>query len=350
MSKVALITGITGQDGSYLTELLLSKGYAVHGIVRRVALEDETHRLWRIRKILNDVTLHAGSLESYASLFNIILKIKPHEVYHLAAQSYVGYSFEDEFSTFSMNINGTHYMLSAVKELMDSKVRFYFAASSEMFGRVKESPQNENTPFHPRSAYGISKVTGYHLVKNYREAYNLHASNGILFNHESPRRGFEFVTRKISCSAAKLKKGSKEKLKLGNINAKRDWGHAKDYVEMQWKILQQKKPEDYVIASGETHTVREFINTAGKLLNMKIYWTGKGLKEIGYIYEDGRKRTIIKIDKKYFRPNEVDYLKGSSKKAYKKLNFKPKYSFINLVRDMIDEDLLLAQEELNNKY
>ena len=197
MSKVALITGITGQDGSYLAELLLAKGYTVHGIVRRVALEDETHRLWRIRKILNDVTLHAGSLESYATLFNIILKIKPDEVYHLAAQSYVGYSFEDEFSTFNMNVNGTHYILSALKEFAANKVRFYFAASSEIFGKAKEMPQNENTPFHPRSAYGISKVTGYHLVKNYREGYKLHASNGILFNHESPRRGFEFVTRKI---------------------------------------------------------------------------------------------------------------------------------------------------------
>ena len=190
MSKTALITGITGQDGSYLAELLLSKGYKVHGIIRRVALEDETHRLWRIRSILNDVTLHAGSLESYATLFNIILKIKPDEVYHLAAQSYVGYSFEDEFSTFNMNINGTHYVLSALKEFAASKVRFYFAASSEMFGKAKTVPQNENTPFHPRSAYGISKVTGYHLVKNYREAYKLHASSGILFNHESPRRGF----------------------------------------------------------------------------------------------------------------------------------------------------------------
>ena len=206
MKKVALITGITGQDGSYLAELLLSKGYEVHGIVRRVALEDETHRLWRIREILKDINLHAGSLESYASLFNIILRIKPSEIYHLAAQSYVGYSFEDEFSTLNININGTHYLLSAVKEFAASKVKFYFAGSSEMFGKVKAIPQNENTIFNPRSAYGISKVTGYHLVKNYREAYKLHASNGILFNHESPRRGFEFVTRKISYTAAKIKK------------------------------------------------------------------------------------------------------------------------------------------------
>ena len=210
MKKVALITGITGQDGSYLAELLLSKGYEVHGIVRRVALEDETHRLWRIRKILKDINLHAGSLESYASLFNIILKIKPSEVYHLAAQSYVGYSFEDEFSTLNININGTHYLLSAVKEFADNKIKFYFAGSSEMFGKVKQIPQNEDTVFNPRSSYGISKVTGYHLTKNYREAYKLHASNGILFNHESPRRGFEFVTRKISHAVARIKNGSKD--------------------------------------------------------------------------------------------------------------------------------------------
>ena len=211
MSKVDLITGITGQDGSYLSELLLSKGYNVHGIVRRVAFEDENHRLSRIKHILKDVTLHAGSLESYASLFNIILKIKPDEVYHLAAQSYVGYSFEDEFSTLNINVNGTHYLLSAAKEFADNKVKFYFAGTSEMFGKVKETPQNENTPFNPRSSYGISKVTAYHLIKNYREAYNLHASSGILFNHESPRRGFEFVTRKISHAVARIKKGAKEK-------------------------------------------------------------------------------------------------------------------------------------------
>ena len=207
MKKVALITGITGQDGSYLSELLLSKGYEVHGIVRRVALENETRRLWRLRKILDDITLHSGSVDSYARLFNIFQKVKPDEVYHLSAQSYVGYSFEDEFSTLNTNINGTHYMLSSAKEFIDKNIRFYFAASSEMFGKVHETPQNENTVFHPRSSYGISKVTGYYLTKNYREAYKLHASNGILFNHESPRRGFEFVTRKISSGAARIKKG-----------------------------------------------------------------------------------------------------------------------------------------------
>ena len=320
MKKVALITGITGQDGSYLAELLLSKGYEVHGIVRRVALEDETHRLWRIREILKDINLHAGSLESYASLFNIILKIKPNEIYHLAAQSYVGYSFEDEFSTLNININGTHYLLSAVKEFAASKVKFYFAGSSEMFGKVKEIPQNENTIFNPRSAYGISKVTGYHLVKNYREAYKLHASNGILFNHESPRRGFEFVTRKISYAAAKIKKGSKEKLKLGNINAKRDWGHAKDYVEAMWLMLQKDNPEDYVIGTGKEHSVEDFAK--------------KAFAHVGLNYKDH-----IVIDKKLIRPAEVDTLLADYTKAKKNLNWEPKISFDDLVITMVENDL-----------
>ena len=320
MSKVALITGITGQDGSYLAEFLLAKGYKVHGIVRRVALEDETHRLWRIRKILDRVVLHAGSLESYASLFNIILKIEPDEVYHLAAQSYVGYSFEDEFSTFNMNINGTHYILSAVKEFAAAKVRFYFAASSEMFGKVKEIPQNENTPFHPRSAYGISKATGYHLVRNYREAYQLHASSGILFNHESPRRGFEFVTRKISYGVARIKKGLQKKLKLGNINAKRDWGHAQDYVKVMWLMLQQNKPDDYVVGTGKEHSVKDFAE--------------KAFKHVGLNYKD-----YIIIDKKLIRPSEVDSLKANYSKAKKKLKWEPKVSFNNLVIDMVESDL-----------
>ena len=320
MSKVALITGISGQDGSYLAELLLKKGYKVHGIVRRVALEDETHRLWRIRKILKDVTLHAGSLESYAILFNTILKIKPDEVYHLAAQSYVGYSFEDEFSTLNINVNGTHYMLSAAKEFSAGKIKFYFAGSSEMFGKVAETPQNENTSFNPRSSYGISKVTGFHLVKNYREAYKLHASNGILFNHESPRRGFEFVTRKISHAVAKIKKGSKEKLKLGNINAKRDWGHAKDYVEAMWLMLQQDSPEDYVIGTGKDHSVEEFAK--------------KAFAHVGLNYKD-----YIEIDKKLIRPAEVDTLLADYSKAKKTLKWEPKIAFDQLVVDMVDADL-----------
>ena len=320
MSKVALITGITGQDGSYLAELLLSKGYEVHGIVRRVALEDETHRLWRIKEILKDINIHAGSLESYASLFNIILKIKPTEVYHLAAQSYVGYSFEDEFSTLNINVNGTHYLLSAVKEFAANKVKFYFAGSSEMFGKVKTVPQNENTPFNPRSSYGISKVTGYHLVKNYREAYKLHASNGILFNHESPRRGFEFVTRKISHAVARIKTGSKEKLKLGNISAKRDWGHAKDYVEAMWLMLQKETPEDYVIGTGKEHSVEEFAKNA--------------FAHVGLNYKDH-----IIIDEKLERPAEVDTLLADYSKAKKDLNWNPKISFNDLVTNMVENDL-----------
>ena len=322
MSKVALITGITGQDGSYLSELLLSKGYEVHGIVRRVALEDETHRLWRIRNILNDITLHAGSLESYASLFNIILKIKPNEVYHLAAQSYVGYSFEDEFSTLNININGTHYLLSAVKEFAASKVKFYFAGSSEMFGNVQESSQNEKTPFNPRSSYGISKVTGYHLTKNYREAYKLFASNGILFNHESPRRGFEFVTRKISLGVAGIKKGLQKKLKLGNIKAKRDWGHAKDYVEAMWLMLQQKNPEDFVIGTGKEHSVEDFAK--------------KAFAHVGLNYKDH-----IVQDENLIRPAEVDTLLADYTKAKKNLKWEPKITFDELVTSMVEHDLKL---------
>ena len=324
MAKVALITGITGQDGSYLAELLLSKGYKVHGIVRRVALEDETHRLWRIRHILKDVTLHAGSLESYASLFNIILKIKPDEVYHLGAQSYVGYSFEDEYSTFNINLNGTHYVLSAVKEFAASKVRFYFAASSEMFGKIKESPQNEETSFHPRSSYVISKVTGFYLTRNYREAYKLHASNGILFNHESPRRGFEFVTRKISSAVARIKKGLQKKLKLGNIQAKRDWGHAKDYVEAMWLMLQQDVPGDYVIGTGKEHTVEDFAK--------------KAFGHVGLNYKD-----YIEIDKNLVRPAEVDTLLADYSKAKKNLKWEPKISFDDLVINMVENDLKITK-------
>ena len=320
MKKVALITGITGQDGSYLAELLLTKGYEVHGIVRRVALEDEEHRLWRIRKILKDINLHAASLESYASLFNIILKIKPSEVYHLAAQSYVGYSFEDEFSTLNININGTHYLLSAVKEVAASKAKFYFAGSSEMFGKVKAVPQNEDTPFNPRSSYGISKVAGFHMVKNYREAYKLHASSGILFNHESPRRGFEFVTRKISHAVAKIKKGSKEKLKLGNIKAKRDWGHAKDYVEAMWLMLQQDSPSDYVIGTGKEYSVEQFAEQA--------------FNHAGLNYKDH-----IIIDNQLKRPAEVDSLLADFSRARKLLKWEPKVSFDNLIKDMVDSDV-----------
>ena len=254
--KKALITGITGQDGSYLAEFLLKKKYKVFGLVRRVALEDETHRLWRIKHIKN-ISLKSASLESYASIVNLIQKIKPNEVYHLGAQSYVSYSFEDEFSTLNTNINGTHYILSAIKHFSPN-TKFYFAGSSEMFGKVQKKTQDEKTRFYPRSAYGISKVAGFELTRNYREAYNIFACTGILFNHESPRRGFEFVTRKITSSVARIKNGKQKFLYLGNINAKRDWGHAKDYIEAMWLMLQQKKPQDFVIGTGKMHSLKEF--------------------------------------------------------------------------------------------
>jgi GDPmannose 4,6-dehydratase len=319
MTKVALITGITGQDGSYLAELLLSKGYEIHGTVRRVALEDATHRLWRIRKILNDITLHSASLESYASIFKIVQKVKPDEVYHLAAQSYVVYSFEDEFSTLNTNINGTHYILSAVKEF-NKNLKFYFAGSSEMFGKVNQTPQTENTPFHPRSSYGISKVAGYHLTRNYREAYNLHASTGILFNHESQRRGFEFVTRKISYAVARIKKDLQKKVKLGNIKAKRDWGHSQDYVMAMWSMLQQKNPGDYVIGTGIEHSVEEFAK--------------KAFEHVGLNYKD-----YVIVDENLIRPAEVDTLLADYSKAKKILKWEPKISFDDLVTSMVESDL-----------
>ena len=315
--KKALITGITGQDGSYLAELLLEKGYEVHGIVRRVAFEDPEHRLWRIRHIVDKIHLHCGSLESYASIYNIVEKVKPDECYHLAAQSFVSYSFEDEFSTLNTNINGTIYVLSAIKNRKPD-CKFYFAASSEMFGHALETPQNENTPFNPRSPYGISKVVGYYFTKNYREAYNLFACSGICFNHESPRRGFEFVTRKISRGVAMIKLGLLDKIKLGNLEAKRDWGYAPEYVEAMWLMLQQEKPEDYVIATGETHSVKEFVELAFEIV---------GLKWENYIE--------IEIDKTLFRPAEVFELRGNIRNNKGKLKWQPKVRFSELVRIMV---------------
>ena len=323
--KKALITGISGQDGSYLAEFLLSKDYEVHGLVRRVALEDETHRLWRLRNFKDKITLHSGSLESYASLVKIIEKIKPDEIYHLAAQSYVSYSFEDEFSTINTNVNGTHYVLSAVKEF-SKKSKFYFAGSSEMFGKVEETPQNERTRFHPRSAYGISKVTGFELTRNYREAYGMNACTGILFNHESPRRGFEFVTRKISHSVARIKHGLQKKISLGNIDSKRDWGHAKDYVEAMWLMLSQGNNKDFVIGTGEQHSVREFAEKAFNFVNLN--------------YKD-----YIKIDQKLIRPAEVDTLLADYSSAKKELNWQPKISFENLVNEMVESDLKFVKDE-----
>jgi len=295
MAKRALITGITGQDGSYLAELLLSKGYEVHGIVRRVALEDPENRLKRLEAIRPMLRLHAASLESYASLHQVIAKCRPEECYHLAAQSFVSYSFDDEFSTLQTNINGTHYLLAAIKNLAPG-CRFYFAGSSEMFGKAEDAPQNERTRFHPRSTYGISKVAGFDLTRNYREAYGMHACSGILFNHESPRRGFEFVTRKITSGVARILAGKAAELRLGNLEAKRDWGHAREYVEAMWLMLQQPVPEDYVVATGETHSVREFADLA--------------FRAAGLDYEK-----YVKLDEDLYRPSEVNLLLGDASKA-----------------------------------
>jgi GDPmannose 4,6-dehydratase len=317
--KSALITGITGQDGSYLAEFLLAKGYTVHGLVRRVALEDPDHRMWRIRHLLGKLELHSASLESYASIFKVLHKVQPDECYHLAAQSFVSTSFEDEFSTVNTNIGGTHSMLSAVKEVVP-RCRFYFAASSEMFGKVRETPQKESTPFHPRSAYGISKCAGFELTRNYREAYGLHATSGILYNHESPRRGFEFVTRKITSQVAKIKLGSTQKLFLGNLEAKRDWGHARDFVEAMWLMLQQDVPDDYVVATGEAHSVREFAETA--------------FDHVGLDYRD-----FVETDARLLRPAEVELLLGDASRAQAILGWQARCRFQDLVREMVDKDI-----------
>jgi len=325
MKKTALITGITGQDGSYLAEFLLKKNYKVHGLVRRVASENKTHRLWRLKNILSKINLHAASLENYASIIKLITKLKPTEVYHLGAQSYIDYAFEDEFSTINTNINGTHYMLSAIKEF-SPKTKMYFAGSSEMFGKVIQVPQNENTPFYPRSPYGISKVAGYELTRNYREAYNLFCCSGILFNHESPRRGFEFVTRKITHSIARIKFGIQKDLKLGNVEAKRDWGHAKDYVAAMWLMLQQKKPRDYVVSTGRQYSVKQFAELAFKLAGLDY-------------------KKYVKIDKKLERPADVLNLLGDCKKAKKDLKWKQKFTFKELVKDMVESDIKFVKKE-----
>jgi GDPmannose 4,6-dehydratase len=316
--RKALITGITGQDGSYLAELLMSKGYEVHGIVRRVALEDPSRRLERIAAFSDGLHLHPGSLESFPSIYQVLKSVRPDECYHLAAQSFVSYSFDDEFSTLNVNINGTHFVLAALKDVAP-ECRFYFAGSSEMFGEVTEIPQNENTRFHPRSAYGISKVAGFDLTRNYREAYGIHASSGVLFNHESPRRGFEFVTRKITSGLARILAGQATELRLGNLEAKRDWGHARDYVQAMWLMLQQDKPDDYVIATGATHSVADFVQMAFGLA---------GLNPDKYVI----------IDPGFYRPAEVNILVGNPAKAQTKLSWLPKCDFDELVREMVVTD------------
>ena len=317
--KRALITGLTGQDGSYLAELLLEKGYEVHGIVRRVAIEDTEHRLWRILHFRERLRLHAASLESLPSIYRVFQTVKPDECYHLAAQSFVAYSFEDEFSTLNANINGTHYVLAALRDCAPD-CRFYFAASSEMFGKTSQVPQNELTPFHPRSAYGISKVAGFHLTRNYREAYGVRASAGILYNHESPRRGFEFVTRKITSHAARIKLGMAKEVRLGNLDARRDWGHTREYVRAMWLMLQQDEPEDYVIATGEQHSVREFAELA--------------FAHLGLDY-----RNHVVVDSQFLRPADVETLQGDTAKARQKLGWTYAVTFKDLVREMVEADM-----------
>jgi GDPmannose 4,6-dehydratase len=321
MTKRALITGITGQDGSYLAEYLLDLGYEVHGLVRRVALEDPGRRFTRIEHILDKLVLHPASLESYPSVFHVISKVEFDECYHLAAQSFVAESFADGFSTMNTNINGTHYLLAALRELRP-ECRFYFAGSSEMFGKVRETPQTESTPFHPRSPYGISKVAGFDLTRNYREAYDMFCSSGILFNHEGPRRGFEFVTRKITSGVAAIKLGQATELRLGNLDASRDWGHAKDYVRAMHSMLQQDEPEDFVIAAGETHTVREFCEYAFNV--------------VGLNYED-----YVVVDENFYRPAEVDMLIGDPSKAKTAFGWEPKYTFHQMIEEMVKSDLEL---------
>ncbi len=322
----ALITGLTGQDGSYLAEHLLSLGYEVHGLVRRVALEDPQRRFNRIGHLLDRLTLHPASLESYPSIFHIISRHQFDECYHLAAQSFVAESFADGFSTMNTNINGTHYVLAALRELQP-RCRFYFAGSSEMFGKTREVPQTETTPFHPRSPYGISKVAGFELTRNYREAYDMFCVSGILFNHESPRRGFEFVTRKITSGVARIRKGLDKELRLGNLQARRDWGHAKDYVRAMYLMLQQEKPEDFVVASGESHTVEEFCELA--------------FAETGLNYKD-----YVVTDEKFYRPAEVDSLIGDATRAHEVLRWHPEHTFAGLVKDMVRKDLELIDSEL----
>ncbi len=319
MVKRALITGITGQDGSYLAEHLLNLGYEVHGLVRRVALEDPSRRFNRIAHLLDRLTLHPASLESYPSIFHIISRNEFDECYHLAAQSFVAESFADGFSTMNTNINGTHYMLAALRELQPA-CRFYFAGSSEMFGKVREVPQRETTPFHPRSPYGISKVAGFELTRNYREAYGMFCVSGILFNHEGPRRGFEFVTRKITSTVARIKLGIVSELVLGNLEAKRDWGHAVDYVRAMHLMLQQPTPDDYVVATGETHTVREFCEGAFAVAGLDY-------------------RKYVRIDELYYRPAEVDLLVGDATKARQVLGWEPSHTFPELIQEMVEVDM-----------
>jgi len=343
--KKALVTGITGQDGSYLAEFLLDKGYEVHGIKRRSSLIN-TDRIDHLYQDPHEqdlkFILHHGDLTDATSLIRIIQEVQPNEIYNLAAQSHVAVSFEEPEYTANSDALGALRILEAIRILkLEKKTKYYQASTSELYGIAQETPQTEKTPFYPRSPYGVAKLYAYWITVNYREAYGIYACNGILFNHESPVRGETFVTRKITRALARIKLGIQKKLYLGNLDAKRDWGHAKDFVEAQWLMLQQQQPEDFVIATGKQYSVRDFINEAAKNLDMNIEWTGKNLEEVGsYNGKD-----IIKVDPRYFRPTEVETLLGDASKAKKKLNWFPKISFNQLVKEMIDEDLKIAKND-----
>lgn len=344
--KVALITGITGQDGAYLAELLLNKGYIVHGIKRRTSLfnTDRIDHLYRDRHE-KDVRffLHHGDLTDSSSLIRIIQQTQPDEIYNLAAQSHVAVSFEEPEYTANSDALGALRILEAIRILgLEKKTRFYQASTSELYGLVQEIPQKETTPFYPRSPYAVAKLYAYWITVNYREAYSFYACNGILFNHESPIRGETFVTRKITRALARIKLGLQDTLYLGNMDAKRDWGHAKDYVEMQWLMLQQEQPEDFVIATGVQYSVRDFVNAAAKELGMSIRWEGQGVDEKGY---DEQGKCIVAVDPRYFRPTEVETLLGDASKAKQKLGWTPRTTFDELVTEMVREDLRAAERD-----
>ena len=343
--KKALITGITGQDGSYLAEFLLNKNYEVHGIKRRTSLIN-TQRVDHLYQDPHEnnqkFILHHGDLTDSMSLIRIIQEVQPDEIYNLAAQSHVAVSFEEPEYTANSDAIGALRILEAIRILkLEKKTKYYQASTSELYGAVRETPQTEKTPFYPRSPYGVAKLYAYWITVNYREAYDIYACNGILFNHESPVRGETFVTRKITRALARIKLGLQKNLYLGNLNALRDWGHARDFVEAQWLMLQQEKPEDFVIATGKQYSVRDFINLSSKQLDMKIEWKGKGLNEVGSF----NGQDIIKIDSRYFRPTEVENLLGDASKAKEKLNWVPKISFEQLVKEMVEEDLKSAKND-----
>ena len=349
MNKKALITGITGQDGSYLAEFLLKKGYEVHGIRRRTSLFN-TDRIDHLYKNIHEnnvkLILHHGDMTDSSSLLRIIKEIKPDEIYNLAAQSHVGVSFEEPEYTANSDALGALRILEAIRILgLENKSKFYQASTSELYGLVQETPQKESTPFYPRSPYAVAKLYAYWITINYREAYGIYACNGILFNHESPVRGETFVTRKITRAISKISLGLQECLYLGNLDSLRDWGHAKDYVEVQWMMLQQEKPKDYVVATGKQYSVRDFINVASKEIDMNIRWEGKGVDEKGYWVQEGKEKLVVQVDPRYFRPAEVETLLGDSTKAKKELGWEPKIQFEELVSEMMQSDLELAKKD-----